>query len=161
VADLQHAPGAFRRLDHPQAIHRIRGDGLLQQHVIAPVDRSEGGLDVERVAGGDDRRLREAGPIQRLLPVRQHRGGGQTVLGRDGVASRRVGLGDRDDAQPVGMLPGVGPVHGSAPEAGSDEHGRHGRSSHHDLLLDTAGERSRAYTTLPPRVSTPTRRDSR
>ena len=110
VADLEDAAGLLRRLDHPLAIRGLRRDRLLEQHVVAAREGREGRLDVQRVAGGDDRGLGELGPCEQLAPVAEERPGAERVLARHRLAARRIGLGDGDDAQPLRMgerLPAV------------------------------------------------------
>ncbi len=94
VSDLQQAAGAFRGLHHAQAVGRVGGDRLLEQHVVAGGERRQRGLHVERVSGGDDRDGRYPGAVQQGLPVLEERRRGETVIRAHGLAATGVGLGD-------------------------------------------------------------------
>ena len=116
VADLEQPAGALGRLHDAHALGRGRRDRLLEQHVVAPLDRGQRRLDVQRVAGRDDRDLGQARRrVEALAPVAvDAAAAGISCSVATAVRARVVGLGDGDDAQRSGIRARPARVHEAA-----------------------------------------------
>ena len=151
VADLEQVARGLGRLDHADALRRRRRDRLLEQHVVAALEGGERRLDVEGVAGGDDRDVGEARPGETLGPVAKHVLGGDAVIGGDRVAHGVDRLGDGDDAQALRMSVRPARIHPATAIPGSDHDGSRYA---HPLPLFPPPVYSAPVESKPPAVAT-------
>ena len=68
VADAQGDPFGVGRRNDPLAVLDVERHGLLEQHVVAGLDRGERGVDVVAVARRDEGKVRKLRPLEQVLP---------------------------------------------------------------------------------------------
>jgi hypothetical protein len=137
VPDLHDEPGTVASGDDPFALARGQAQRLLDQHVRARLERVDHDRCVRRVGRADDHRMDGRVGEQRAM-VRVH--AGHPVPRGDARARHRVGVRERDDAEPVVEPLQQRQVHRLCHQARADDADRHAR---HTLLGDLSlhGER--------------------
>ena len=107
AVDVAHRHGALRRPgrgDDAHAVGLVERHRLLQQHVVAGLERGQRRFHVVGVAGGDDGVVGHPGLREQLLPAGVPGRCGQRVAAGEAVAASGVGVGDGHDAAQVGLV---------------------------------------------------------
>ena len=123
VAEHQDAPGPLRGLHQAHAILHRGSHRLFQQHIVAGLQRGDGGADVQVIQRADEGGIGHLPLGQQVLP------GAKPALRRDVVGLGEAGpsdivrLGDGDEAYLVGVCQGVRTVGVVAPVASADQDG--------------------------------------
>ena len=104
VAHRNGAIGCLGRLHDAYAVGLLQRHRLLEQHVVAGVEREQRRFDVVCVAGGDDGVVGEPPLGEELVPAGVHRIGSEPEAISEAVASGRVGICRCHDAAQLGAI---------------------------------------------------------
>jgi hypothetical protein len=104
VADLHQPAGALGRLDQRNGVGQAVGHGLLQQHIVAGLERRQRRGHVQLVLGHIETCVGQLSGGHQLLPGLEAALGWDAVGGGETLPAGLVWLGDGDKAQLVGVL---------------------------------------------------------